>query len=247
MRGIPRKAVELNLPIKNSKYRANDIADVESVCLWNHQNYGIDMSKPGAQDFYDSVYAQVADWGFDFVKVDDLNEYPREIVAIANAIENSGREMVYSLSPGGAFYLPDLPYYKRANMVRTTNDIWDRKPDIDKGFEAWKKFQGIAHQGFWPDLDMIPFGNLQMMSPAKYSDGNDSVALAGLGNTRMSNFTHAQMRTFITMRALAASPLMMGGDLPTRLDGCSVRWAIATALRSTPSSTPTPPPCRGRC
>lgn len=31
MRGISRKAVELNLPIKNSKYRAADVVDKESI------------------------------------------------------------------------------------------------------------------------------------------------------------------------------------------------------------------------
>lgn len=120
MRGISRKAVELNLPIKNSKYRAVDVAGKNSICTWNSQNYGIDTSKPDAQDWYDSVYAQVAEWEIDFVKVDDLAHYSKEIVFIANAIEKCGRKMVYSLSPGGADYLPDLPYYKRANMIRTS-------------------------------------------------------------------------------------------------------------------------------
>ena len=39
--------------------------------------------------------------------------------------------------------------------------------------------------------------------------------LAGKGFNRWSQFTNDQMFTFITMRALAASPLMMGGDLPS--------------------------------
>ena len=34
--------------------------------------YGVDMTKPGAQEYYDSVFAQMASWGLDFVKVDDL-------------------------------------------------------------------------------------------------------------------------------------------------------------------------------
>lgn len=215
MRGIPKAAVEQNLPIKNSVYRAADVADKERTCAWNHQNYGVDTSKPGAQEWYNSVYKQVADWGFDFVKVDDLTPYPDEIVMIAKAIKNSERTMLYSLSPGDGIYLPDMPHYRHAQMLRTTGDIWDRASDIDKGFAAWKKFQGKAMPGFWPDLDMIPFGNLQMMAPKKYADGDQHAQYAGFGHTRKSNFTPAQMRTFITMRALAASPLFVGGDLPT--------------------------------
>lgn len=215
MRGISRKAVEMNLPIKNCSYSAADIADTTSICLWNHHNYGVDMNKPGAQEYYDSVFQQVADWEFDFVKVDDLNPYPQEIIAVANAVEKTGREMVYSLSPGGAVYMPDLPYYKSANMLRITTDIWDRREDLDRAFTAWKQFQGIAHEGFWPDLDMIPFGMLQLMSPEEYASAESNVDLAGLGNTRKSNLTPAQMRTFITIRSMAASPLFMGGDLPS--------------------------------
>ncbi|MDD3119425.1 MAG: hypothetical protein PHQ27_09615, partial [Victivallales bacterium] len=37
--------------------------------------------------------------------------------------------------------------------------------------------------------------------------------LSGVGSRRLSLFTPAQKRTFITMRALAASPLLMGGEL----------------------------------
>ena len=37
--------------------------------------------------------------------------------------------------------------------------------------------------------------------------------LAGKGFHRWSQFTQDQMYTFITLRALSASPLMMGGDL----------------------------------
>jgi alpha-galactosidase len=218
MRGISRKAVEQNLPIKNSSYRAADVADRSSICTWNSQNYGIDTSMPGAQDWYDSVINQVAEWGFDFIKFDDLTTYPKEIIAIANAIEKSGRNMVYSLSPGDKSLLPHLPYYRRANLLRISSDIWDRTEDIDKGFNAWKQYMGFATDGFWPDLDMIPFGQLLLMSPERFVDGSENVNLAGFGNTRWSQFSKAQMRTFITMRALAASPLFVGGDLPTMDD-----------------------------
>ncbi|MQY80081.1 MAG: hypothetical protein GH151_12960 [Bacteroidetes bacterium] len=61
MRGIPRKAVQLNLPIKGTKYRAKDIADTSSICKWCHYNYGVDMDKPGAQEYYNSLINQLAD------------------------------------------------------------------------------------------------------------------------------------------------------------------------------------------
>jgi len=49
MRGIPRAVVKENDSIKGTKYFELDIADTTIICAWNHQNYGIDMSKPGAQ------------------------------------------------------------------------------------------------------------------------------------------------------------------------------------------------------
>jgi len=215
MRGVPRAAVEGNLPIKNSKYRTSEIADKERTCTWNEQNYGVDSSKPGAQEWYNAVVAQIAEWGFALIKYDDLTPYHDEILLVARAMETASRRMILSLSPGGGIYKVDMPFYRSAHMLRISVDIWDRREDIDKGFAAWKKFQGIAHQGFWPDLDMIPFGQLQLMSPPKYDSGKNNDQLAGVGTTRKSMLTEAQMRTFITMRALAASPLFAGGDLPS--------------------------------
>lgn len=216
MRGIPRKAVELNLPIFGTKYHARDIADTTSICAWNHQNYGIDMNKPGAQEYYNSVYQKLAAWGIDFVKVDDLVHYPKEIIAIAKAIENTGRPMVYSLSPGGTTNLKDLPYYRTANMVRVTHDIWDDQISIERSFNAMKMWQGRGYPGFWPDLDMVPFGQLQVMQPIEYKTTKEADKnLAGKGFKRVSQFTEKQMRVFITQRSLLASPLMIGGDLPT--------------------------------
>lgn len=49
MRGIPREAVDKNLPIKGTNYHAADIADKANVCSWEgmEDTYGVDMSKPG--------------------------------------------------------------------------------------------------------------------------------------------------------------------------------------------------------
>ena len=239
MRGIPKAAVKSNTPVEGTKYFAKDIADTTSICNWNPQNYGIDMSKPGAQEFYNSLINQMAGWGVDFIKYDDLVPYPKEIEGIANAIEQCGRPMVLSLSPGGDVDPNHIDAFKRANMLRVTKDIWDEQKGIDEAFQAWRKWQGKEEPGFWIDMDMIPFGQLQLMNPKPEGiAGNESKAeikkkmdsgvidnfelLAGKGFNRWSKFTKDQMYTFITLRALAASPLMMGGDLPT-LDDFSLK------------------------
>ena len=212
IRGIPREAVARNLPIKGTPYFARDIADTNNICVWNAENYGIDMTKPGAQAYYNALINKLAGWGVDFIKVDDIVPNPQEIVAVAKAIEDGGHKMVYSLSPGDVHHPAHLPYYKRANMLRITRDIWDDPLSVEKGFIAWEQFQGTESPGYWPDLDMIPFGRLEVVATADIPD-----VPAGQ-RARQSQFNQAQMKTFITQRALAASPLIIGGDLLTMDD-----------------------------
>jgi hypothetical protein len=120
--------------------------------------------------------------------------------------------MIYSLSPGDVHHPTFLPHYQRANMLRITGDVWDKPESVEKGFAAWEKFQGTERPGFWPDLDMIPFGRLTVV-------GTDDIPnVPEDRRARQSRFNPAQMRTFITQRALAASPLIIGGDLLTMDD-----------------------------
>lgn len=104
MRGIPRQAVRKNLLVLGTNVRAVDIADQTSICKWNKDMYGVDMTKPNAQAYYDSVFKLFAEWGVDYVKVDDISSPFREgeIVAVHSAIQKSGRKIVLSLSPGTA-------------------------------------------------------------------------------------------------------------------------------------------------
>ena len=103
MRGIARQAVRTNTPILGTKLRAQDIADTTSTCSWNGDMYGIDMSKPGAQEYYNSIFKLYASWGVDFVKMDDMSRpYEknwREIEGAHKAIAASGRAIILSLSP----------------------------------------------------------------------------------------------------------------------------------------------------
>src|ERR1039457_6170431 len=69
MRGIPRRAVDQNLPISGSPFKAADVANKQSICRWNSDMYGVDVTKPGGQDYYDSIARLYAQWGLDFIKI----------------------------------------------------------------------------------------------------------------------------------------------------------------------------------
>jgi hypothetical protein len=222
MRGVPRKAYEQDLPIKGTPYTARDIADTaeEENCTWCTYCYGVDMTKPGAQEWYDGLIQHIAGLGVDLIKYDDIVPHPDEVEAVAKAIAKTGRPIVLSLSPGNTVDPEAIDFFRLANMLRVTEDVWDEQVYIDACFEAWRKWQGKEQPGFWIDMDMISFGQLQLMSPPsrdkkKTLMDKGDIALAGKGVHRQCQLSGPQMETFITMRALAASPLMMGGDLPS--------------------------------
>src|SRR5260370_10192719 len=65
LRGIPRQAVRLNLPILNTSLHAQDIADLERTSPWIDDMYVIDVAKPGAQAYYESILALSVSWDVD--------------------------------------------------------------------------------------------------------------------------------------------------------------------------------------
>ena len=72
MRGIPRRAVDSNLPIAGISAKAADVANKQSICPWNSDMYGVDVTKEGGQGYYDSITQLYASWGLDFIKADDM-------------------------------------------------------------------------------------------------------------------------------------------------------------------------------
>ncbi len=200
MRGVPRQAVEAKMPIKGTKFTAADIADKKSLCPWNGDMYGVDMTKPGAQEYYDSVFQLFASWGLDFIKVDDLSEpyHTAEIEGIRKAIDHSGRHIVFSTSPGATPLSVAAHVQEHANMWRISGDFWDNWPQLFSQFARvrdWTSFRGPGH---WPDADMLPLGELQM----------------GRAKT---HFTQDEQVTLMNLWSIARSPLMIGADL-TKLD-----------------------------
>jgi len=198
MRGIPRLAVEQNLPVFGTDVRAADIADTTSICSWNPDMYGVDMTKPGAQAYYDSIFALYASWGVDLIKMDDMSRpydaHAPEIEAAHRAIVKSGRPMILSLSPGETPVLRGEHVREFAQMWRISDDFWDEWPMLEAQFVRLENWNSFRRPGAWPDADMLPLG------------------LVALG-ARQSRFTPDEQQTLMTLWAMARSPLIMGGDL----------------------------------
>lgn len=196
LRGIPRQAVDKNLPILGTSYHAQDIANRGDVCPWNPDMYGVDMTKPGAQEYYNSVVALIASWGVDYLKVDDISRpyHRHEIEAVRRAIDLTGREIVLSLSPGDTPLSAGEHVQQHANLWRISDDFWDHWLPLREQFPRLEKWNAFRTPGAWPDADMLPLGALVL-------------------GQRTTRFTPDEQRTLMTLWSIARSPLMHGGDM----------------------------------
>lgn len=207
MRGIPRQAVHKNLPIMNSKYTAREVAQPNSICPWNTDMYGLDPSHPGSQEYYNSIFKMYAEWGVDYVKVDDIaasrlyGSFMEELEMIRKAIDKSGREMVLSLSPGPASLDDVEKLQKNANLWRMTDDFWDIWELLYGMFDKCRVWAPYVKNGSYPDCDMLPMGRIGIRS------------VDGGASDRYTRFTHSEQRTMMTLWSIFGSPLMFGGDL----------------------------------
>lgn len=205
MRGIPRQAVFEKTPIKGAPgIDASMIADTTSTCNWLNNMYGVDMSKKGAQEYYNSLFEMYAAWGVDFVKVDDISGggktpyYAKEVEAVRKAIDKCGRPMVLSLS----LYMKynDREHLlNHANMWRVSHDFWDEWKPLKEQFEMCYQWEKSKTVGSWPDADMLQLGVIARRGP--------------VGVERETKFTQDEQKTHYSLWAIAKSPLMMGGDM----------------------------------
>ncbi|MFG6686055.1 glycoside hydrolase family 27 protein [Mariniflexile sp. HNIBRBA6329] len=205
MRGIPTMAVDKKLPIKGTDgITADQIYSKENQCKWLRDNYTVDASKPGAQEYYNSIFELYADWGVDFIKIDDLSApiyHEDEVNLIRHAIDHCGRPIVLSTSPGETPLSAANHVSNHANMWRMVNDVWDSWWHISHLSEVSKDWYGYIKPGTWPDCDMIPLGRLSVRGE--------------VGKDRMTNLTKDEQYTLMTLFTIFRSPLFFGGDLPS--------------------------------
>lgn len=211
MRGIPRMAAHLHMPILGTEVTADMVADPASVCAWNPDMYGV-RNTPAGQAYYDSLLRLYAQWGVDFIKCDDICSadfgaqrrylHKAEVEMLHRAIEKCGRPIVLSLSPGPAQVDESWHYAQYANMWRITDDFWDSWESLLHMFERCEKWQDHVRAGCWPDCDMLPLGRVGKC----------------FGQERTTRFTEDEQKTMLTLWCIFGSPLMLGAEL-TLLDG----------------------------
>lgn len=225
MRGIPRKAVERNMPIAGSAFTAAQAVlpegDPNRTCVWNNDMYGVNATSAAGKAWYESIARQYASWGVDYIKCDDIANMFRgrycaadEVAALSTALKTSGRSIILSLSPGPALVTQSVHLEKFANLWRISGDFWDNWKSLNHNFDLFGQWYQHGKPGHWPDGDMIPFGHICQRNSDVHPD-------------RWTRFTRDEQLTLMSLWALAPSPLMVGANLPDNN-------AWTTALLSNP-------------
>ncbi len=217
--GVEQPAVDANYPILGTPYHIHDILVVPHVpgnAFSAGQNppyhNKIDFSKPGAQEYMNSVVDLFASWGIDFIKldgvtpgsyVDDLsiNNIP-DVEAWSKAIAQSGRPIWLTVSWAlDEDYLSTWQQF--ANARRIEDDVecegrcstltdWPRVAQRFYDLVGWENAAGPAVG--WNDLDSLDVG---------------FESIGGLNQQ--------EQRSAVALWAMANAPLYLGGDL-TKLD-----------------------------
>jgi hypothetical protein len=225
MRGISEIAVEYKLPVLGTNFTADEVFDRDRRCPWAGSSrsrfYALKANHSGAQAYQNSLYAQFASWGIDMIKADCMYGYNYvldQIQSVSDAIYNSGRPMLLSLSPGNGPALPDQQPLMAAavtpivNVYRTTTDTW-------ASWELWhianhwhaayliRDFLGgskIGRYGVpaYPDYDNPPFGWL-------------TDPYGGRVPHFMSRLTHDEHYTVASFWMFSRAPMFYEGDLRT--------------------------------
>jgi len=127
-----------------------------------------------------------------------------EIELIRNAIDQCGRPIVLSLSPGETTIDAAGHVKEHANMWRMVDDVWDLWRDVKHLLKISQKWYPYIAPGTWPDCDMIPLGRISIRGER--------------GEERMTRLTQDEQYSLMTLYTIFRSPLMFGGNLPDNDD-----------------------------
>lgn len=177
---------------------------------WTNDMKGRDFRRDGRHVFAENDARQWAAWGIDYLKYDwnprsapqvDFAPFDKQIRDMAEALRNSGRDIIYSYS--NSMQIGEIGKVGHMlNCWRTSGDIrdnWNSMSSKGFGLDRWAQFQSPGH---WNDPDMMVVG---------YTAG------WGGRDPKPSGLTPDEQYTHVTLWCIVASPLLLGCDLE-RLD-----------------------------
>ena len=208
MRGVPQAVVKGNYRLKGSESTpwSQVYNGTTSPCTWLKDNLLVRNNEAG-QLYYNSIMDLYAEWGVDFLKIDDLSRpfYTDEIHMIRRAIDQTGRPIVLSLSPGKTQYTYAEECLANANMWRMMDDLWDNWSAVDAVFNEANEWSRYTRPGNFADCDMLPLGQIAM------TIADPGYASADKG--RWTNLTRNEQLTMMSLWGICHSPLFFGGEM----------------------------------
>ncbi len=208
MRGVPKAVVGSKYKLKGSEQTpwTQVYSGTTSPCGWLGDNLRVRDNKYG-QLYYNSIMDLYAEWGVDFLKIDDLSRpfYTDEVQMIRRAIDQTGRPIVLSLSPGKTAFDKAEECLQNANMWRMMDDLWDNWSAVDAVFPEANFWSNVTRPGNYADCDMLPLGHIAA------TIGDPGYCNADPGH--WTQLTQNEQLTMMTLWGICHSPLFFGGEM----------------------------------
>ena len=217
--GIEQPAVDGNYPILGTSYHTQDIAVIPlakgnafAANPPNPYHDKIDFTKPGAQEYIDSIVELFSSWGFDFIKLDavtpgsysnDLSIDNRaDVEAWSNAIAKTGRPIWLTVS------------WQLSQDYASVWQQWSNARRIDDDVECEGRCATLTN---WPRIVLREYDDVGWEHEASTTLGWNDMDTLDVGDGTLDGLSDVEKQTAITIWAMANSPMYLGGDL-TKLD-----------------------------
>ena len=215
--GVEQPAVAANSPILGTIYHIKDILAVPytagnafGAAGTSPYHYKIDFTKPGAQEYVNSVVDLFASWGIDSIKLDAVTpgstsnslhiDNRADVEAWAKAIAQNGRPIWFTISWAlDKDYLSTWQQYANARRIEGDIDCEGNCSTITNwAMASWRFYDLVGWQNDagaavgWNDLDSLE-----------------------ATNSTTSGLSYEERQSVTTLWAMANAPMYLGGDLTT--------------------------------
>ncbi|WP_158750876.1 CBM35 domain-containing protein [Acidobacterium sp. S8] len=217
--GVEQPAVQANSPILGTQYHIQDILTVPYTAGnafggsgTSPYHYKIDFTKPGAQEYMNSVVALFASWGVDFIKLDGVTpgsysdglsiDNRADVAAWSKAIALTGKPIWLTISWAiDQDYLSDFLPYQNARRIEDDIECEGRCGTLTDWQRIYQRFRDLP-------------GWQNSASPSQGWNDLDSL---DIGDGTLDGLTNDEKRTAVSLWAMANAPMYLGGDL-TKID-----------------------------